>query len=67
MGSFFSSYTLPATVVCQFICFNRHIKTQNLKICFCSLSDNDLNVRGQLFDFDGSIKSWECLKRPVFA
>ena len=59
---FSSPVTLPSTVACQFTWFNKHVKIDNKNNCFHSLSNNNLNFPGKLFDFDDSIKFCECLK-----
>ena len=44
MGYLTSPVTLPSTVTCQFIWFNKHVKIDNKTICFHNLSNNDLNL-----------------------
>ena len=55
----FSPATLSPTVSCQFIWLK---KIYNIRIRFRNLSNNNLNIVGQFFDNDWSIKSWKCVK-----
>ena len=57
-----SPATLLTTVACQFIWHNKHIQIDNKSTYFCSFSNSNLNFVGQLFDTDGKLKSWECIK-----
>ena len=54
--------TLPSTVACQFIWFNKHIQIDNKSIYLYNFSNRNLNFVGQLFDTDGKLKSWDCVK-----
>ena len=58
----FSPATLLSTVVCQFIWNNKHIQIDNKSTYFYSFSNSNLNFVGQLFDTDGKLKSWDCIK-----
>ena len=58
-----SPVTLPSTVACQFIWYNKNIQIGNESIYLYSFSNRNLNFVGQLFDTDGKLKSWECIKR----
>ena len=57
-----SPATLPSTVACQFIWFNKHIQTDNKSIYLYNFLNRNLNFVGQLFDTDGKLKSWDCVK-----
>ena len=57
-----SPATLPSTVACQFIWFNKHIEIDNKSIYLYNFSNRNLNFVGQLFDTDGKLKSWDCVK-----
>ena len=57
-----SPATLPSTVACQFIWFNKHIQIDNKSIYLYNFSNRNLNFVGQLFDTDGKLKPWECVK-----
>ena len=46
-----SAATLTSIMACHFIWHNNH-----------SFSNSNLNYVGQLFDTDGKLKSWECIK-----
>ena len=62
-GKLFSSpATLPLTVPCPFIWFNKHIQIDNKSIYFYNLSNRKLNFIGQFFDTDSKLKSWDCVK-----
>ena len=52
-----SPATLPSTVVCQFIWFNKHIQIDNKTIYLYNFSNRNLNFDGQIFDTDGKLKS----------
>ena len=54
--------TLPSTIACQFIWFNKHIQIDNKSIYLYNFSNRNLNFVGQLFDTDGKLKSWDCVK-----
>ena len=56
--------TLPSTVACQLIWYNKHIQTDIKIIYLYSLSNRDLSFIEQLFDSDGKLKSWKCI-HPV--
>ena len=45
-----SPATLPATVACQFIWFNKHIQIDSKSIYLCNFSNRNLNFLGQLFE-----------------
>ena len=63
MGKNLSSpTTLPSRVACQFIWHNKHIQIGNKYIYLYNFSNRNLNFVGQLFDTDGKLKSWECIK-----
>ena len=49
-------------MACQFIWHNNHIQIDNKGTYFYSFSNSNLNSIGQLFDTDGKLKSWECIK-----
>ena len=57
-----SPATLPPTVACQFVCHNKHTQIGNKSIYLYNPSNRNLNFIGQLFDTDGKLKSWECVK-----
>ena len=57
-----SPANLPSTVACQFIWYNKHIQIGNKNIYLYSFSNRNLYFVGQLFDTDGKLKSWECVK-----
>ena len=57
-----STATLSSTVVCQFIWYKKHIEIGNKSIYLYNFSNRSLNFVGQLFDSDGKLKSWECVK-----
>ena len=57
-----SPSTLPPTVACQFVWHNKHIQIGNKSIYLDNLSNRNLNFIGQLFDTDGKLKTWECVK-----
>ena len=61
-----SPTTLPSTVACQFIWFNKHIQTDNKSIYLYNFLNRNLNFVGQLFDTDGKLKSWDCVKHQIF-
>ena len=66
MGNYFSSTaTLPSVVACQFVWYNKHIQFGNKIIYLYNFSNRNLNFVGQLFDADGKMKSWECIKHQV--
>ena len=54
--------TLPSTVACQFIWYNKHIQIGNKSIYLYNFSNRNLNFVGQFLDTDEKLKSWECLK-----
>ena len=58
-----SPATLPSTVACQFIWFNKHIQIDNKSIYLYNFSNRNLNFVGQLFDTDGKLKFWDCIKQ----
>ena len=66
----FSPATLPSTVACQFIWYNKHIQIGNKNIYLYSFSNRNfiglhfigINFIGLHFDTDGKFKSWECIK-----
>ena len=58
-----SPATLPSTVSCQFIWYNKPIQIDNKSIYLYNFSNRNLNFVGQLFDTDGKLKSWDCVKR----
>ena len=51
-----SSATLPSTVACQFIWFNKHIQIDNKSIYLYNFSNRNLNFVGKLFNTDGKLK-----------
>ena len=57
-----SQATLPSTVSCQFIWFNKHIQIDNESIYLYNFSIKNLNFVGQLFDTDDKLKSWDFAK-----
>ena len=57
-----SPTTLPSIVTCQFIWHKEHNQIDNKSTYFYSFSNSNLNFVGQLFDTDGKLKSWECIK-----
>ena len=59
----FSPVALSSTVACQFIWYNRNIQIGNKSIYLYIFSKRNLNFVGQLFDINGKLKSWECIKR----
>ena len=63
MGKHLSSQaTLPSTDACQFIWFNKHIRIDNKSIYPYNFPNRNLNFVGQVFDTDGTLKSWDCAK-----
>ena len=66
MGKHLSSpATLPSTVACQFIWFNKHIQIDNKSIYLYNFLNRNLNFVGQLFDTDGKFKSQDCVKHEL--
>ena len=61
-----SPATLPSPVACQFIWLNEQIQIGNKNICLYNFSNRNLNFVGQLFDTDGKLKSWDCVKLQFF-
>ena len=62
-GKYISSpATLPSTVACQIIWYNKHIQIDNKIIYLHNFSNRNLNFVGQLNDVNGKFKSWECVK-----
>ena len=57
-----SPVTLPSTVACQFIWYNKHVQIDNKSIYLYNFSNRNLNFVGQLFDTHGKLKPWECVK-----
>ena len=57
-----SPATLPSTVACQFIWFNKPIQIDDKSIYLYNFSNKNLNFVGKLFDTDGKLKSWDCIK-----
>ena len=57
-----SPATLPSIVACQFIWHNKHIQIDNKSTYFYTFSNSNINFVGQLFDTNGEMKSWECIK-----
>ena len=49
-------------VACQFIWHNKHIQIDHKSTYFYTFSNSNINFVGQLFDTDGEMKSWECIK-----
>ena len=67
-GKYLSSPpNLPSTIANQFIWFNKNIKVANKSIYFSSFSKNGLNFVGQLFNVNGSLKNWNCLKKTILS
>ena len=62
-----SPATLPSTVACQFIWYNKHIQIDNKSIYLHNFSNRNLNFVGQLFDTDGKLKPWESVKQQFFS
>ena len=62
--SFFTSYFL-STVACQFIWYNNYIQIGNKSIYLYNFSNRNLDFVGQLFDTDGNLKSWDCVKHQL--
>ena len=56
---------MPSTVACQFIWYNKHIQIDNKSICIYNFSNRNLNFAGQLFDTDGKLKPWQCVKHQL--
>ena len=56
-----SPVTLPSTVACQFIWYDKHIQIGNESIYLYNFLNRNLNFVGQLFDTDGKLKSWKCV------
>ena len=62
-GRYLSSpATLPSTVACQFIWYNKRIQIRHKSIYLYNFSNRNLNFVGQLSDTDGKLKSWDCVK-----
>ena len=61
-----SPATLPSTVACQFIWYNKHTQIDNKSIYLHNFSNRNLNFVGQLFDTDGKLKPWESVKQQFF-
>ena len=61
-----SPATLPSTVACQFIWYNKYIQIDNKSIYLHNFSNRNLNFVGQLFDTDGKLKPWESVKQQFF-
>ena len=61
-----SPATLPPTVACQFIWYNKHIQIDSKSIYLHNFSNRNLNFVGQLFDTDGKLKPWESVKQQFF-
>ena len=57
-----SSPNLPSAIISQFVWFDKKIQIDKMHIFFSSLSENGLNFIDQLFDRDGKLKTFECLK-----
>ena len=61
--SIFSSPNLPSAIISQFTWFNKKkYKLINRMFFFYSLSNKRLNFVGLLFDREGKLKTFECLK-----
>ena len=61
-----SNAIIPSTIANQFIWFNNLLKIDHKVIFLQQFSDNNLNFVGQLFNSDGSLKSWDFLKTEFF-
>ena len=57
-----SPATLPPTVACQFIWYNKDIQIDDKSIYVYNFSNRNLNFVSQPFDTDGKLKPWECVK-----
>ena len=57
-----SSATLPSTLACQCTWDKKHIQIGNKSIYLYNLWSRNLKFVGQLFDTDGKLKSWKCIK-----
>ena len=57
-----SPATLPSTVGCEFIWYNKHIKTDNKSIYLYNFSSRNVKFVGQLVDADAELEPWECVK-----
>ena len=61
-GKLSSLAALPSTVACQFMSHNKHTQIDDKSTYSYSFSNSNLNFIGQLFDTDGKLKSWGCIK-----
>ena len=65
-GKYLSSLaTLPSTIACQFIWFNKYIQIDNKSIYLYNFSNRNLNFVRQLFDTDDKLKSWKKKQHAV--
>ena len=53
--------SLPSTVACQFIWYNKHTQIDNKSIYLYNFSNRNLNFVGQHFDTNSKLKPWECV------
>ena len=53
---------LPSCIMSNFLWFNKHILIEKKSIFFRYFSDKGLNFVYQLFDNNGSVKSWSSIK-----
>ena len=56
------AYELPSCTMSNFLWFNKHNLVEKKSIFFHYFSDKGLNFVYQLFDSNGSVKSWSSIK-----